>query len=72
MTPEHGAPASTQRPPTHVCGAPPTHRPSPGEQTAGEASPVADANGSIEYKRQLVRVLTARAIQEALQQATPA
>jgi CO/xanthine dehydrogenase FAD-binding subunit len=39
------------------------------DAAAAEAAPVADANGSIEYKRQLVRVLTARAIREAFEQA---
>jgi carbon-monoxide dehydrogenase medium subunit len=39
------------------------------DAAAAEAEPTADANGSIEYKRQLVRVLTARAIAEALEQA---
>jgi aerobic carbon-monoxide dehydrogenase medium subunit len=42
------------------------------EAAATEAAPVADANGSVEYKRQLVRVLTARAIRDALQQVAPA
>lgn len=31
-----------------------------------ESEPVADSNGSVEYKRQLVRVLTARCISDAL------
>jgi carbon-monoxide dehydrogenase medium subunit len=35
---------------------------------ADEAEAVADSNGSVEYKRQLVRVLTARCIIEALAQ----
>jgi carbon-monoxide dehydrogenase medium subunit len=39
------------------------------DEAAAEAEPTADANGSIEYKRQLVRVLTARAIAEALERA---
>jgi carbon-monoxide dehydrogenase medium subunit len=33
---------------------------------AGEARPIEDANGSVEYKRQLVRVLTTRCLEEAL------
>ena len=33
---------------------------------ANEAQPVADANGSIDYKRQLVRVLAARCAREAM------
>ena len=33
------------------------------------ASPVEDANGSVEYKRQLVRVLVERAMREALARA---
>jgi aerobic carbon-monoxide dehydrogenase medium subunit len=37
-----------------------------GEAAAQEAEPVADSNGSVEYKRQLVRVLTARCVGEAL------
>jgi carbon-monoxide dehydrogenase medium subunit len=37
-----------------------------GEAAAAECEPVADANGSVEYKRQLVRVLTARCVADAL------
>ena len=37
-----------------------------GDAAAQECEPVADANGSVEYKRQLVRVLTARCAREAL------
>ena len=37
-----------------------------GEGAAGEAEPVADAGGSVAYKRQLVRVLTRRCASEAL------
>jgi carbon-monoxide dehydrogenase medium subunit len=37
-----------------------------GDAAAQEAEPVADANGSVEYKRQLVRVLTARCASAAL------
>jgi carbon-monoxide dehydrogenase medium subunit len=39
------------------------------EAAAREAQPVPDANGSIEYKRQLVRVLVERSVREALAQA---
>jgi carbon-monoxide dehydrogenase medium subunit len=37
-----------------------------GEAAAVEADPVADSNGSVEYKRQLVRVLVRRCAAEAL------
>jgi aerobic carbon-monoxide dehydrogenase medium subunit len=37
-----------------------------GEAVASEADPVEDLNGSVDYKRQLVRVLAARALAEAL------
>jgi len=37
-----------------------------GEAAAQEAEPVADSNGSVLYKRQLVRVLTRRCVSEAL------
>jgi carbon-monoxide dehydrogenase medium subunit len=37
---------------------------------AEEAQPVEDSNGSVEYKRQLVRVLTARCVRDALGEAT--
>jgi CO/xanthine dehydrogenase FAD-binding subunit len=36
------------------------------DAAARECAPVADANGSVEYKRQLVRVLSARCVREAL------
>ncbi len=36
------------------------------ETAATEASPVEDSNGSVDYKRQLVRVLTARCVRDAL------
>jgi aerobic carbon-monoxide dehydrogenase medium subunit len=36
------------------------------EAAAQEAEPVADSNGSVVYKRQLVRVLTGRCVSEAL------
>jgi carbon-monoxide dehydrogenase medium subunit len=36
------------------------------EAAAGDCEPVADSNGSVEYKRQLVRVLTARCAADAL------
>jgi carbon-monoxide dehydrogenase medium subunit len=36
---------------------------------AEEARPVADSNGSVEYKRQLVRVLVGRSVSEALAEA---
>ena len=36
------------------------------DAAASECEPVADANGSVEYKRQLVRVLTARCAREAV------
>lgn len=39
------------------------------EAAAQQADPVDDANGSVQYKRQLVRVLTARCLREALQRA---
>lgn len=41
------------------------------DTAAGEAEPVADANGSIEYKRQLVRVLVGRCVRQALAEAGP-
>jgi carbon-monoxide dehydrogenase medium subunit len=37
-----------------------------GEAAASEVDPEEDLNGSVDYKRQLVRVLTARALAEAL------
>jgi carbon-monoxide dehydrogenase medium subunit len=40
-----------------------------GEAAAAVCEPVADANGSVEYKRQLARVLTARCAREAIAQA---
>jgi aerobic carbon-monoxide dehydrogenase medium subunit len=42
------------------------------EAAASAAEPVADASGSVEYKRQLVRVLTVRCVREALTQAAAA
>ncbi|HLY49760.1 MAG TPA: xanthine dehydrogenase family protein subunit M [Solirubrobacteraceae bacterium] len=39
------------------------------EIAAAEAEPLADANGSIEYKRQLVRVMVERTVREALAEA---
>jgi aerobic carbon-monoxide dehydrogenase medium subunit len=39
------------------------------EAAAHEAQPVADSNGSVEYKRQLVRVLTGRCVRKALAEA---
>jgi carbon-monoxide dehydrogenase medium subunit len=42
------------------------------EAAAREAQPVADANGSVEYKRQLVRVLTGRCVRDALVEAVSA
>jgi aerobic carbon-monoxide dehydrogenase medium subunit len=39
------------------------------EAAARQADPVPDANGSVEYKRQLVRVLVGRCVREALAQA---
>jgi carbon-monoxide dehydrogenase medium subunit len=39
------------------------------EMAAEEARPVEDANGSVEYKRQLVRVLVTRCVRDALIQA---
>ena len=36
------------------------------EAAANECEPVADSNGSVDYKRQLVRVLTARCVSDAL------
>jgi carbon-monoxide dehydrogenase medium subunit len=39
------------------------------EAAADEAEPVADSNGSVEYKRQLVRVLASRCVRDALAQA---
>ena len=39
------------------------------EVAGREAEPVQDANGSIEYKRQLVRVLVERCVREALLEA---
>ena len=40
-----------------------------GEAAATEVEPVEDLNGSVEYKRQLVRVLTARTLAAAVSQA---
>jgi CO/xanthine dehydrogenase FAD-binding subunit len=37
-----------------------------GDAAAAAVEPSADLNGSVEYKRQLVRVLTTRALAEAL------
>jgi CO/xanthine dehydrogenase FAD-binding subunit len=37
-----------------------------GNAAGDEVEPVADLNGSVDYKRQLVRVLTARALREVL------
>ncbi len=37
-----------------------------GEAAAEAAAPVADANGSVEYKRNLVRVLVGRCFRQAL------
>ena len=42
-----------------------------GEAAAQEAEPVADSNGSVIYKRQLVRVVTRRCVSEALAAAAP-
>ena len=39
------------------------------EAAAAQADPVEDANGSVEYKRQLVRVLAARCVGRAVQRA---
>jgi CO/xanthine dehydrogenase FAD-binding subunit len=41
------------------------------EIAAGEARTIEDANGSAEYKRQLVRVMVKRTVREALAQAQP-
>ncbi|MCD6727524.1 MAG: xanthine dehydrogenase family protein subunit M [Solirubrobacteraceae bacterium] len=43
-----------------------------GEAAAEAAEPVADANGSVEYKQQLVRVLSARCLREAATEALAA
>jgi carbon-monoxide dehydrogenase medium subunit len=37
---------------------------------AEESDPAADLRGSVEYKRDLVRVLTARALRRAVERAT--
>ena len=42
------------------------------ERAAQEAEPIEDANGSVEYKRQLVRVLVARSVRDGLTQAISA
>jgi carbon-monoxide dehydrogenase medium subunit len=42
------------------------------DTAAGEVEPVEDSNGSVEYKRQLVRVLVRRSAQEAIAQAATA
>ena len=42
------------------------------ETAAQEAEPVEDANGSVEYKRQLVRVLVGRCVRDGLTQAIAA
>src|SRR5262249_36022480 len=39
------------------------------DPTAGAAEPSADLRGSVEYKKDLVRVLTARALRRALERA---
>jgi carbon-monoxide dehydrogenase medium subunit len=39
------------------------------ESAGREAEPIEDANGSVEYKRQLVRVMVERSVREALAQA---
>ena len=39
------------------------------EIAAREAQPVEDANGSVEYKRQLVRVLVTRCVRDTLAEA---
>ena len=39
------------------------------EAAAAQANAVEDANGSVEYKRQLVRVLTARCVRSAVRRA---
>jgi CO/xanthine dehydrogenase FAD-binding subunit len=43
-----------------------------GEAAAAQAEPVEDANGSVEYKRQLVRVLCGRCARAALEEAVTA
>jgi carbon-monoxide dehydrogenase medium subunit len=43
-----------------------------GEAAAEASAPVDDANGSVEYKRQLVRVLAVRSLREAIAQARAA
>lgn len=43
-----------------------------GDAAARQAEPITDANGTVEYKRQLVRVLVRRCAQEAVTQATAA
>ena len=43
-----------------------------GDAAAHEVEPVADTNGSVEYKRQLVRVLVERCAREALAAGAPA
>ena len=40
------------------------------DAAASECEPVEDANGSVEYKRQLVRVLSARCVRRALSEAS--
>jgi CO/xanthine dehydrogenase FAD-binding subunit len=42
------------------------------EIAADEAEPVEDANGSVQYKRQLVRVLVSRCLRDALAPTDPA
>jgi carbon-monoxide dehydrogenase medium subunit len=42
------------------------------EAAADDADPVEDANGSVEYKRQLVRVLVARCVRAAVERARTA
>jgi aerobic carbon-monoxide dehydrogenase medium subunit len=39
------------------------------ELAAGESNPIEDIRGSVEYKRDIVRVLTARALNRAIERA---
>ena len=55
-----------------ACGCARRSRATAAEAAAEAADPVEDANGSVEYKRQLVRVLVARCARTAVERARAA